>query len=67
MQAEDGRLKKYDIWTSIDELAGGDVLKWDSVLELNNSTLLMKYSLMADKAHIEANMRHAIDNKYKNG
>ena len=42
------------------------MLKWDSILEMNNSTLLMKYSLMADKATIEADMRRAIDNRYKN-
>ncbi len=46
----------FGLFNTVDSLANGDVLKWDDVLKLENSTVLFKMTMNARKAHF--------DNKY---
>jgi len=44
-------------------LAGGDILKWEAVTDLPNSDILLKYSMMGDKAIIEKRMNDIAKSK----
>ena len=37
----------------MDTLAGGDVLKWELIMALDNETILLKEMMNADRATIE--------------
>ena len=50
-------MAKYGLWSLIDNLAEGDLLKWDGLVRIDNNTMLVKYSLMADQAWIEEQMK----------
>jgi hypothetical protein len=53
VQAEVSRFDKFKLFNVVDSLAGGDVLKWDAVLKLDNSTVLFKMTMKAEQAHFE--------------
>jgi hypothetical protein len=46
----------FGLFNTVDSLASGDVLRWDDVLKLENSTVLFKMTMNARKAQF--------DNKY---
>ncbi len=60
-------MARFWLWTIIDNLAGGDVTKWEQVLEMQNSDLLLKYAMQGQQAMIEAEMERIQKSKYKNG
>lgn len=65
-QAEDGRLQKFGLWAILDELSGGDILKWDALLLVENSTMLLKYAMMGDKSIIEYSYNELLKRKADN-
>lgn len=66
-QASGDRLVKYGLFNIIDELAGGNILEWDRVSDLQNSTVLMKYAMMGDRSIIEKRMYEIQKSKNRNG
>jgi hypothetical protein len=60
-------MARFGLWTVIDNLAGGDVTRWEKVLNMQNSDLLLKYAMQGQQALIEAEMERIQKSKYKNG
>ena len=60
-------MARFGLWTVIDNMAGGDVTRWEKVLNMQNSDLLLKYAMQGQQALIEAEMERIQKSKYKNG
>ena len=52
-QANSEKLDQFGLFNIVDSLSGGNVLKWEEVLKLENSTVLFKMAMMAQKAQYE--------------
>jgi hypothetical protein len=59
-------LSQFGVITTIDTLANGDVLKWQSILDMRYSTVFTKLYLNKVKAKIETEYQKILDRKRKN-
>lgn len=59
-------LNQFGVITTIDTLASGDVLKWQSILDTRYSTVFTKLYLNKVKAKIESEYQKIMDRKRKN-
>jgi hypothetical protein len=55
---------KYGVFNLLEELSGGDVTKFDTVLSMDCATLLIKLKLNQDKSEYEKRL-HAYRSKKK--
>ena len=56
---------KYGVFNIIDQLAGGDVLKWDEVLKIECATVLIKLCMEADKKEFQRRLGEVLKKKQK--
>lgn len=65
MIGHDGKnlFEPFGVLSYIDQLAGGDVTKWEEVSRLENSVALTKMQMLAAEAHY----RNNLENSYRNG
>jgi len=52
-QAKSEKLNQFGLFNVVDSLANGNVLKWEEILKLENSTVLFKMAMVAQKAQYE--------------
>lgn len=50
-------MEAFGLFNVVDDLAGGDVLKWEGVLRLDNNTALVAMQMRAHRATIDYNIR----------
>ena len=50
------RMKRFGVYNTLDSLAGGDILKWDAVLDLEYADVFTKLYMEKTKADIESEM-----------
>lgn len=49
-------MEKFGLFNVVDDLASGDVLKWEETLRLENATVMLAMQMRAQRAWIEKNM-----------
>ena len=63
--AERGRLQTFGLFRTVDFLAGGDATKWEAVMGLDNSTVLIKMQMSSVEAHVDKDYRAALDRQHQ--
>ena len=56
----------FGLFNTVDSLASGDVLKWDDVLSLENSTVLFKMTMQARTAQFDKKYDEINRKKWQN-
>ena len=56
---------KYGVFNILDDLSGGDVLKWDDVLNTNAQTILIKLMMNSDKRKYSKRVKRLIEAEQK--
>lgn len=57
--------EKYGVSNTIDSLAGGDILKWEAVCQLEYELVFQKLRMNADQELFKRKLRTVIENKNK--
>ena len=60
------RFDRFGLFNVVDSLAEGDVLKWDDVLKLENSTVMFKMTMKSEQAHFEKRYDEINKRKWQN-
>ena len=59
------RFQKYGVFNLIDALAGGNVLKWEAIMELPYVDVYKKLLLFKDEAGFQKDYHQVIAEKFK--